>query len=110
MRSILVMAEERGMTVGAREARFRLNRTGVRPESEKGVDERGTGSMPSVGDADATRVCSDRPAVAGRCTGLVELSWSLPVAARWPLSLSDTPVLDVLLFVPFPSLRPTTVP
>ena len=104
------MAEERGMMVGAREARFRLNKVGVRPEREKGVDERGTGSIPSAGDADATRVWSDKAAVVGRCTGLVEPSFSLLEVARLILSLSDTPVLEVLLFVAFPSLRPTTVP
>lgn len=35
------MAEERGMIVGAREARRMLKRVGVRPEREKGVVERG---------------------------------------------------------------------
>ncbi len=103
-----MMAAERGIIVGAREARFRLKRVGVRPEREKGVDERGARSIPSAGDADATRVWSDNAAVAGRGTGLVERG-SLE-AARLSLSCSETPVLEVLLFVIPPSLRPTTVP
>jgi hypothetical protein len=52
-----VMAAERGMMVGAREARLVLNNVGVRPENEKGVDDLG-GSYPSTavgGEADATR-------------------------------------------------------
>ena len=105
------MAEERGMTVGARDARLMLNRVGVRPESEKGVVERG--GWPSADGGDATRVASD--AFAGR--GLVERppfsSWSLPTVARLRLSWSliNSPVLAVLRFVPPPSgLRPTTVP
>ena len=55
IRSNLEIAAERGMTVGALDARLRLKRVGVRPEREKGVDERGALSKPS-GDADATRV------------------------------------------------------
>lgn len=39
MRSWRVIAWERGMIVGARDAR--LKRVGVRPEREKGVVERG---------------------------------------------------------------------
>ena len=35
------MAAERGITVGARDARLMLKSVGVRPESEKGVDDRG---------------------------------------------------------------------
>jgi len=60
------------MMVGAREARLRLKRVGVRPDREKGVDERAARSTPSVGDADATLVWSERAAVAGLGTGLVE--------------------------------------
>jgi hypothetical protein len=51
------MAAERGIMVGAREARFVLNNVGVRPVNENGVVDRG-GSYPSTavgGDADATR-------------------------------------------------------
>lgn len=40
MRLSRVMAEERGMIVGAREARFMLNSVGVRPDNENGVVER----------------------------------------------------------------------
>jgi hypothetical protein len=58
MRSMRLIAAERGMTVGARDARLRLKSVGVRPESEKGVVERG-GSYAAFGDAEATRVCSD---------------------------------------------------
>jgi hypothetical protein len=62
MRSIRVIAAERGMIVGARDARFVLNRVGVRPDNERpdrenGVVDRG-GSYPSTavgGDAEATR-------------------------------------------------------
>lgn len=104
------MAADRGMTVGAREARLRLKRVGVRPEREKGVDERGARSIPSVGDVDATLVWSDRAAVAGLGAGLVERRpLSLPDPAKLALSWSDTPVLEVLLFV-IPPSRPTTVP
>jgi hypothetical protein len=35
------MAAERGMNVGARDARLRLKRADVRPEREKGVVDRG---------------------------------------------------------------------
>lgn len=55
MRLSLVIAVERGITVGAREARFMLNNVGVRPDKEKGVVERG-GSNGSFGDAEATWV------------------------------------------------------
>lgn len=48
------MAAERGITVGAREARRRLKSVGVRPDSEKGVVERG-----GSGDADVTRPYSE---------------------------------------------------
>jgi len=41
MRSKRLMAAERGMTVGARDARLRLKSVGVRPETEKGVEDRG---------------------------------------------------------------------
>lgn len=102
------MAADRGMIVGAREARLRLKSVEVRPEREKGVDERGARSIPSAGDADATLVWSERAAVAGLGTGLVERR-SFSVAAKLALSWSDTPVLDVLLFV-IPPSRPTTVP
>lgn len=99
------MAVDRGMMVGAREARFMLN-SGVRPEREKGVVERAW-SYWSFGDADATRVCSDRAAVGG--LGLVERlpypPFSSPTAARFRLSwsLSISPVLAVLRLVPPPS-------
>lgn len=87
MRSIRVMAAERGITVGARDARLMLNSVGVRPDKEKGVVDRG-GSYPSTavgGDADATR--GSTPGVVGR--GVVD--WGSPadfssVAARLRLS------------------------
>ena len=56
MRSNRLMAAERGITVGARDARLRLKSVGVRPESEKGVEDRGGFSMSLFGDAEATRV------------------------------------------------------
>jgi len=81
------MAAERGMIVGARDARFVLNNVGVLPDSENGVVDRG-GSYPSTavgGDADATR--GSMPGVVGR--GLVD--WGSPpgfssVEARLRLS------------------------
>jgi len=51
-----------------------------------------------AGDADPTRVWSDKAAISGRCTGLVESPFSLPEVG--------TPVLEIL-FVIFPSLRAT---
>jgi hypothetical protein len=57
IRSMRVMAAERGMMVGARDARFVLNSVGVRPVNENGVVDR-AGSYPSTavgGDADAIR-------------------------------------------------------
>lgn len=60
MRSARVIAAERGMTVGAREARLRLKRVGVRPEREKGVVDRGgsnSGLFTAVGE-DAVATCS----------------------------------------------------
>lgn len=94
-----MIAAERGMTVGAREAR--LNRVGVRPESEKGVVERGGSVATAVpGDVDIMRGLGLRPA------------FSSPAAARLCLSCSDniSPVLVVLRFVPVCGLSPTTVP
>jgi hypothetical protein len=44
------------MTVGALDARLRLKRIGVRPEREKGVEERGALSKASACDAEATWV------------------------------------------------------
>jgi hypothetical protein len=111
MRSSREIAAERGMTVGAREARRMLKRVGVRPEIEKGVVERGGSYSPAGGDADAIRSLSS-PGVRGR--GLVETPparFSSPAAARacfsWSLSIS--PVLVVLRFTAF-GWRPTTVP
>jgi len=57
IRSVRVMAAERGMMVGARDVRFVLNSVGVRPVNENGVVDR-AGSYPSTavgGDADAIR-------------------------------------------------------
>ena len=90
------------MTVGAREAR--LKSVGVRPESENGVVDRGGSVVP-------TAVCpgeTDRM----RGLGLRAAFSSNPPAARFCLSwsLSISPVLAVLRFVPVPGLRPTTVP
>lgn len=108
MRSMRVMGAERGIMVGARDARLVLNSVGVRPDNEKGVVDLG-GSYPSTavgGDADATR---------GSAPGLVD-RWSAAcfssVAARFRLSCSVniSPVLAVLLFVPPPLGIPTTVP
>jgi len=55
IRSMRVMAAERGMIVGARDARFMLNSVGVKPVKENGVVDR-AGSYPSTavgGDTDA---------------------------------------------------------
>lgn len=106
IRSWRVMAEDRGMTVGARDARFMLNRVGVRPDREKGVVGRSL-----FGEVEATCVCSDMPGVR---RGEVERPAAFSsVAARFRLSCSvkSSPVLAVLRFVCIPSgLRPTTVP
>lgn len=111
MRSMREIAAERGMIVGAREARRRLNSVGVRPESENGVVERG-GSYSAVGgDVDAIRSLST-PGVRGR--GLVErppARFSSPAIARacfsWSFNISL--VLAVLRFPAF-GWRPTTAP
>ncbi len=54
MRSCREMADVRRITVGARDARRLAKSVGVRPEREKGVEERG-GSDPTAvpGDTDA---------------------------------------------------------
>lgn len=108
-----MMAAERGMTVGAREARLMLNNVGVRPLSEKGVEERGWASK-SLGEADAIREDSTGRPATGGC-GLVERRpkpfSSVAARLRLSCSLSNSPVLVVLRFVPPPSgCRPTTVP
>jgi hypothetical protein len=95
------MADERGMTVGALEARLKLKRGDVRAAvKENGVEDRGGWSSWEV-------------AAGGR--GLVERrpnsrSSAVPVAERLRLSWSViiSPVLVVLRFVS--GLRPTTVP
>ena len=51
IRSMRLMAEERGMIVGAREARL-VNKVGVLRDKEKGVEERG-GWDPSSSSGDA---------------------------------------------------------
>lgn len=111
MRSIRVIAAERGMIVGAREARRRLNSVGVRPESENGVVERGGSYSATGGDADAIRSLST-PGVRGR--GLVErppTRFSSPAATRacFSGSFSMSAVLVVLRLPGF-GWRPTTVP
>jgi len=105
------MAEEREMTVGAEGARLISNRVGVRPESEKGVVERG--GWPSADGGDATRVASETFATQGLVERPPFSSWSLSTVARLRLSWSliSSLVLAVFRFVPPPSgLRPTTVP
>jgi hypothetical protein len=95
------MADERGMMVGALEARLKLNSGGVRAaERENGVDDRGGWSS---------------WAVAGGGRGLVErrpnsVSSAVAAAERLRLSWSGmmSPVLAVLRLVS--ELRPTTVP
>lgn len=99
-----VMADERGMIVGALDARFRLKRVGVRPEREKGVVERGGFSS---GEAAALRLSGGRGLVERRPNSL---SSEFPTAERLRLSCSGnaSAVLAVLRFVS--GLRPTTVP
>lgn len=74
MRSWREIAADRGMMVGAREAR-RANSVGVRPEREKGVVERG--------GSDATAVPGEVDIIRG--LGL-RAAFSLSVAARVRLS------------------------
>ena len=87
MRSMRVIAADLGMTVGAREARFKLKRVGVRPDREKGVVD-----LSTVSD------------VVGRLSAVARsrLSWSVSIS----------PVLAVLRFVLglWSELSPTTVP
>jgi hypothetical protein len=111
MRSMRVMAEERGITVGARDPRFVLNNVGVMPDRENGVVERG--ALPSPA---STWVWSDMtPGVIGVCgRGLVErlspLTFSSPMLARLG-SLIPSFVLFVLRLVPPPvGDSPMTVP
>lgn len=89
------------MTVGALDARLRLNKVGVCREIEKGVVDRGGLSS---GEAAALRFSGG--------LGLVERrpNSSPPEAARLRRSSSETisAVLAVLRFVSW--LRPTTVP
>ena len=54
MRSNRLMAAERGITVGARDARLKLKSVGVRPEREKGVEDRGGLSVSIFGVGEAT--------------------------------------------------------
>lgn len=83
------MADDRGMMVGAREARL-ANSVGVRPDREKGVVERG-------GSVEATAVVGE--------TGLPGVGLRGDFSSiddRFRLSCSEiiSPVLVVLLFVP----------
>lgn len=98
------------MIVGAREARRKLNRADVRPESENGVVERGGSCSAAGGDADAIRSLKSIP---GGGRGLVEL----PPARRssavdkvcFSWSFRSSAVLVVLRFGLF-SWAPTTAP
>jgi hypothetical protein len=102
MRSCRAMAPERGMTVGAREAR-RVNRVGVRPDMLKGVvDRAGSKSEPT-----AVWACGDVLCTLG--SGLV----APPPSRYFSTSARSSLVLAVLLFVFVslgPVLMPTTVP
>lgn len=86
------------MTVGARDARFKLNKVGVRPDSEKGVDDRGWSSA----GGEPTLVPSDMGVMK---FGLVERApcfSSVAAKCRFSCSPTKSPVLAVLRF-PLPS-------
>lgn len=97
--------------MGAREARRKLNRADVRPESENGVVERGGSCSAAGGDADAIRSFKSIPR-GGR--GLVELPparRSSPAVDKvcFSWSFKSSAVLVVLRFGLF-SWAPTTAP
>jgi len=69
MRSRREIAEERGMTVGARDERLRLKSVGVRLEREKGVVDRGgskSGLLTAVGGDAAAMYSLSTPGVVER--------------------------------------------
>jgi hypothetical protein len=104
-----VIAEDRGITVGAREVRL-LNKVGVRPDNENGVVERGV-SYPSVAGLDVGIRLPFSPFDGPKGLGeRLSPNFSSASPARSPLSKFKFSWLVILRFPPLFGWRPTTVP